>query len=283
MKEIHSHCIDLSSGKQFSGTLSVSETSIQLQLYGFDVHPHCNCDEPIFLHTQKNEIVSLYANTSLGTFHQGSQSHRSVAGESIVSEVAVIGNDRWQKEDRVKRVSFALPDADKLLADHQVIKKINSKEIPDYSDTLVFKIELSLLTISLRYDVTSYGGGYTRHSITPRFEIEFCEGKELTRYLEFVHKVTQFQSYCAGKFLSPCDIKISALSVLEQEEAFNRHEYSSDFSANYAWENVGDTSSSVNEFAFSYLSVRNEKQKALFKESLSAWLGQTEDWENAFT
>jgi hypothetical protein len=41
-------------------------------------------------------------------------------------------------------------------------------------------------------------------------------------------------------------------------------------------------SSSTSGFAFSYLSVRNEKQKTLFKETLSVWLSQEKDWENAF-
>lgn len=282
MKEIRSHCIELSSGEQFSGTLSISNSSIELQLYGFDEHPHCNCESPIFLHKQKNEIVSLHANISMGNFRHGGPAEKFVVGEKIESGVAIIGNSKWQSVDRVKRVSFSIPDADKLLEDPQVIERIISKEILDYSDSLVFSIELSILRISLRYDITWYGGGYTRHSIKPRFEIEFRDSQDLTNYLAYVLKVAQYLSYCSGKFMSSADIKISSLSETERHEAIRQNVYSTDFGAFYSWGTVEEASSSRTGFAIGYLSVINEKRKTLFKESLSAWLSQEKNWENAF-
>jgi hypothetical protein len=59
-------------------------------------------------------------------------------------------------------------------------------------------------------------------------------------------------------------------------------DYPTDFSVFYNWGTVDEVSSSKTGFAIGYLSVTNEKRKTLFKESLSTWLSQEKNWENAF-
>ena len=101
----------------------------------------------------------------------------------IISNTGVVGNDRWETTDKLKRVTFLVRRARELLKHKEKFDKLAKGKLGEEYDPDLFSVSVNGMTIrgfyssgySLEYDTTM--------NITPYLEIEFHEGLTLSEYI----------------------------------------------------------------------------------------------------
>src|SRR6266581_2152936 len=120
------HCVELVTGKSLTGTMLVSDEEIRAEIFSYTGHFHIEVEQPVFLQTETNEIVSLHSNitTIAGTNSRNIAPQRVTRRQEIISNVAVVGHDPWTAEDGVKRVNFQVRHTKQLMRHDAKVKAI---------------------------------------------------------------------------------------------------------------------------------------------------------------
>lgn len=59
------HCRELNTGTHRTGIFQIDDKQIRADLYSYDGHFHVNVEQPLYLQTNENYIVSLHHNLSM--------------------------------------------------------------------------------------------------------------------------------------------------------------------------------------------------------------------------
>lgn len=204
--------MELTSGQRHRCTFRYSPSEIETIVHSFDEAPFLEASEPIFLLSQKMKTVSLHQNLNAGSGHVGGYSDGSSHHhQRIISNCAVIGTDPWTAEDKIKRIIFKIPGADRLFWHQEKLSTIaNSK--PEPEDFKLFESTADVARIRAYYTAKgiAWGDGFTDAECV--FEIEFHDSVSLGDHLDYLSVFRWFFSGCLGYLLIESDRRICRYS-----------------------------------------------------------------------
>ena len=169
-------CTELVSGNKLSGNFIYSDEGILTNLISFDGFFFIDPAKPIFLQTEKLEIVSLRDSFGgpAGTRSRNSEPVCEAHIQTIFSNSAIVGADEWRPEDRVKRISFCVNNSMTFLRNINHVDRLSmARTGAKDDDWLLLNLRISSYVVRLFYTATYAMWGNEPKEIQPRFEIEF--------------------------------------------------------------------------------------------------------------
>ncbi|WP_342237160.1 hypothetical protein [Inquilinus sp. OTU3971] len=144
------HCVETITGQNLTGTLSLAEDGIRVELYSFSKLFRIEAARPIYLIAQTGQVVSLHSNVGNGL---GTNYHydRPVYHQGFISNVAIVGHDRWVDTDKVKRVTFTAKHAMELLRHKAKIEALGKSESRKEEDFIIFEDKIDGVTFKAWY------------------------------------------------------------------------------------------------------------------------------------
>jgi hypothetical protein len=159
------HCVELVTGDRLTGNVLMSDEEIRADIYSYTDFFHIEGEQPVFLQTETNEIVSLHSNitTTAGTNSRNIEPKRATRRQEIISNVAVVGHDPWTAEDGVKRVSFQVKHSKQLMHHNAKVKAIGQTKYPNEEHFTLFTDTAGGMTLR-----AWYGASLAWNSTPPR-------------------------------------------------------------------------------------------------------------------
>jgi hypothetical protein len=277
------HCLELVTGKNLSGTVLITEDRISAQIYSFGDRFHIKGEQPVFLRTEANDIVSLHSNitTLPGTHSRFGELPRTTYRQEIISNIAVVGHDAWTASDGIKRVTFRVRHTKELMHHRKKVDGLGRKN-PKEDTFNLFEDAVEGMTMRARYTAT-YGMDFSApKEFWPRLEIEFNDVQNIEEYIRHVMTYVQFLSFCFGVKLKPSEIEIDRLSFADMVAAIERQEYPGHHAVHYVWPEaeIDDQDLWVGG---SPVRVWDDQELASFRACLVAWMNRARDWKKAYT
>jgi hypothetical protein len=275
-------CQELNTGKGYAGFFYLDDKTINAEICSYDEFFYLVPEKPIFLRTEHNQIVSLYHNTggppgsSARLIDPKMETHK----QCIISNTAVIGHDRWEETDKLRRVTFVVKRANELLKHKDKFDKLAKRQIGDEYDSDLFSVAVNGMTIR---------AGYTAHyslefnattGIWPYFEIEFDGGATLPEYLDHVNCLVEFLSLSLGAHMKPSGIRISRLSSDELTAAIKAHAHPEDYAVEYIWPDIPVEDPGL-WVGGSLLMAWDDEELAALRDCTVVWMGRHKDWNKA--
>ncbi|MDX6751940.1 hypothetical protein SH611_19205 [Geminicoccaceae bacterium 1502E] len=272
------HCVEITSGEDHTGILSLTETRIRTTLYSYRVPVYLPPERAIFLITEENDVVSLYNNVALATSSCSRQVEgwRSIYQQEIGSNIAVVGRDRWLPNDPVKRVLFFIPSSSRVLVRQAFVDKVklasSPRHIPIY--------ETAAPNMILRGFAIPHYSMLMHHAIDYdiAFEIEFEQAKRITDYLDHVSCFTHLFSFSIGSCLSPSLLYVSR----EPCKNVNARKFSSDNHQCFYTRLDDRRLDAAPHDHESVITVLDDKDLSGFQECALAWIRRYDLWRNAY-
>ncbi|MBR0773314.1 hypothetical protein JQ625_00580 [Bradyrhizobium diazoefficiens] len=273
------HCVELVTGQSLTGTVLVSNDELRTDIYSYTGHFHINGEQPVFLQTATNEIVSLHSNVTMnaGTNSRNTAPQRATQRQEILSNVAVVGHDPWRAEDEVKQVSFQVKHTNQLMHHDQKVKAIGRNRLPTEAHFTIFNDAAKGMTVRAWYGAT-YGMEFEGPTeLWPTFGLGFDEPQSIHNYIAHVSDYVTFLSFCFGVQLKPSAIHIDRLSFTQMIEAMEEHEYPGDHEVHYVWPEVEVDNRDL-WVGGSPVRSWDDKELASFRECLVAWMNRASAW-----
>jgi hypothetical protein len=246
-----------------------------------------NPDQPIYLRTAENDIVSLYSNISSipGTASRlidpVRDAYQTTYHQEIISNIAVVGGDRWRVMDRVKRVRFTVRHVDHLLRHRGKIKALGRSRTPANKHFNLFRQPSNGMTLVGGYG-TTYGMELAwPKTIWPIFEIDFTVPLDIYEYLQHVSNYVSFWSFCLGVRLKPRDIHIDRLSFSEVNDAMKSKTYLGAHHVHYVWKEESFEPLDVAGFG-SPVRAHDDNSLASLRSCLVAWMDRVPQWHTSY-
>lgn len=277
------HCVELVTGKDLTGTVIVSEQTIQASIYGFTDYFYVK-GEPILLRTATNEIVSLHSNitSAPGENSRLIEPRYTTYYQEILSNVAVVGYDPWTTDDRVRHVSFSVKHCTQLMSHRDKLKAIGSNRYPTEDRFRLFSDVAEEFTLKAGYAAT-YGMDFDAPTeFWPVFEIEFKRPRGIQEYISSVSDYVSFLSFCLGVKLKPSSIHIDRLSGDEVRNAIEHNAYPGHHRVYYVWPEV-DIDTRDLWLGGSPVHSLNDAELSALRACLVAWMNRTANWKKSYS
>ena len=212
------HCAELMTGAKLTGTFVADAEGIRIRLISFGDRKYVNADTPIFLVSEKSQIISLHNNFNLSheSGHFSPEDKSPILSQEIGSNLAIVGPDKWTDQDRIKRIMFTVTGALVVLRNNEALENFKSFERPpDYNwrliDTMIGDDHLTAY----------YVGRYTSEldtfkEIEPQFEIEFAEPILVSEYERRIMPIVWFIGLLTSSPAHPEKIRITRFSYSEK-------------------------------------------------------------------
>lgn len=255
------------------GVLHVEADQIWVEFVGFGKSPSINADVPVYLHTAKGWVVSLFDNIDLSSampsWRRGEVG--TVYRQRIVSNLAFAGETSWLTSDRVQSASFRLaPDCDFLWAQDRAaeIAEISVDTVPDRN---IFLLPVAGGSVSLDFALR---GDPTRNKWTPEhpsFTVRFDSGAQP---FECLDRIWYLRSLFA--FLSWRDIRsewVSLRRMAAEPRTYSHRVLSTGLTP--------PNKHGVRAVRPIAVSAENEVERATFQAVLRVWLDRQGQWEEA--
>lgn len=273
-------CRELNTEKEYKGFFYFDEKSINAEICSFDDFFYIK-DRDIFLHTENNLIISLHDNiTNPAGTSSRTEPSMVTHTQNIISNTAVIGHDKWEKNDPIKRVSFLVKHADDIFKHRDIFDRYIKGKITEDRQSKIFSVNVNGLRINVSYCATYNFEFKEPRKVWPRVEIEFEEETTLSDYLEHVECITRFLSLSLGVPLIPSDFKICRLSFKDMISAIETNAYPGDYSVKYVWPEIEFCSSDL-WVGGSLLRAYDDNELKAFKSCLQLWITRHKDWRKA--
>jgi hypothetical protein len=277
------HCLELVTGKNLTGTVLLSGERISAQIYSFGDWFHIKGEEPVFLQTEANDIVSLHSNitTLPGTHSRLSEPQRTAYRQEIISNIAIVGHDAWAAKDGMKRVTFRVKHTKELMHHRKKVDALGRK-YPKEDNFNLLEDTVEGMTLRVRYAAT-YGMDFNApKEFWPSFEIEFNEVQTIEEYIRHVITYVQFLSFCFGVKLKPSDVEIDRLSFADMVAAIEKQEYPGYHAVHYVWPEVEIDDQDL-WVGGSPVRVWDDDELLSFRACLAVWMNRARDWKKAHT
>lgn len=274
------HCVETNTGKNLTGTLLLSVDGLSADIYSYDDLVHIDCDKPIYFITKNAQTVSFHSNLSSGTGTTRS-SNIEVHHQKIISNIAIVGKNRWTELDKVKSVSFTVNHTISLMHHHDKIKSICTSKFANDKHWTIFNTPAKGMIIKAWYGAHYSLGIDAPKDIWPIFGIEFDEPQSIHVYTEFISNYVCFLSFCFGVRLTPKDIHIDRLSQDEMVDALEAKTYPGGHDVYYVWPETEIDSYDV-WVGGSPVRVWDELELSAFQACLVAWMNRGDTWKNPY-
>ena len=156
------HCRELDGTR--TGILVLNDETIELYFVGYNEFVHVSEDEPIYVVTEEGNVASLHANVSgrhsskgVATKFagkdrgRGSDEYRSIYQGGIISNVALLGVDAWRADDLVRRLSFDVPQTERVLRHLEKVQALGRVSHPSDEELALYRAEAGNVTLTARY------------------------------------------------------------------------------------------------------------------------------------
>lgn len=274
-------CRELNTGKEYNGFFYFDDKTIKAEICSFDGIFNIEEENPIFLHSENNHIISLHSNIiSAGSCSRNIEPKMTTYKQNIISNTAVIGYDKWEKDDVIKRVSFSIKHSDDLFKHKETYDRYIKGKSTEGCQSDVFSLTVNDLTINVNYCATFISGFDEPREIWPRVEIEFEEAVTLSDYVENVLCVVRFLSLSLGVPLTPSDFKICRLSFEDMVAAVDSNSYPGDYSVKYVWSEIDFYDRDL-WVGGSLVRAYDDEDLEVLKSCLVAWVSRHDDWRKA--
>jgi len=283
-KKTSFHCSEFITGRNLTGLLTLTEEEIELSIYGYDTYFSIKPEEPIFVLTEKNDIVSLHSNIGNppGRASRCVAPVRTIYRQDIISNIAVVGHDAWKSEDQIKSAIFKVRHSDPLLRNESKIDRIRLKKYPLEDDLTIFNASIEEQRLGARYGVI-YGPEFDHpKEIWPSYSIEFLQPMSLHEYIRHVSRYVRFLSFCLGSPLKPSEIRIDRLSFNERNSALEDQSYPGDHLVHYVWPEAKIDTHDLWVGGSPALAWEDDELVA-FRACLVTWMERAAGWDKAYT
>ncbi|WOH59927.1 hypothetical protein [Bradyrhizobium sp. BWC-3-1] len=273
------HCVELVTGKNLTGTVLISDNELRADIYSYDGHFHIKGEEPVFLQTETNEIVSLHANVTMiaGTSSRSMPPLRSTRHQEILSNVAVAGHDAWTAQDGVRQVCFNVKHTRQLMRHDGKVRTIGRTPFPEQDQLTIFNDTAQGMTLRAWYGAI-YGVELEGpKEIWPTFGLEFNQPQNIRDYIGYVSDYVDFLSFCLGVPLAPSSIRIDRLSFTEMMNAIKRDEYPGDHKVHYVWPEAKVDNRDL-WVGSSPVRCWDDEELGAFRTCLAAWMNRASSW-----
>jgi hypothetical protein len=269
-------CQELNTGKGYTGFFYLDDKTIRTEICSYDEPFYLAAEKPIFLRTENNRLVSLYSNVSAPPdsncriIDPKMESYK----QHIISNTAVIGHDRWEETDKLKRVTFLVKRSKDLLRHKEKTDKVARK---DWSESNLFSETVDAMTIRAGYDALYSSEFNAPTDISPYLEIEFHTGATLFEYIDRVSCLVEFLSLSLGAHMNPSNIRISRFSSAERTAAIKADGHPEEYAVEYVWPEIAveDLDPWVGG---SLVKAWDDEELAALRECIVLWIGRDADW-----
>jgi hypothetical protein len=275
-------CKELNTGKGHTGFFYFDDKTISAEICSYDESFDLKPEKSLFLHTEKNQIVSLHSTIVRSASSRGRQSEGEMATykQRIISNIAVIGHDRWESTDKLKRVIFSVKRSRELLKHKEKFATLANNKIDDKFDSYLFSETTNGMTIRADYGA-SFSDEYNAPTdISPYLEIEFDTGVTLFEYLDHVKYLVQFFSLSLGVHMKPSDIKICRFTRDEMFAALDANTDPGDYSVEYVWREIPVEDSDL-LVGGSLVTAWDDGELAALRQCIVVWMERYTDWKKA--
>jgi hypothetical protein len=274
-------CQELNSGKGYTGFFYIDEKTISAEICSYDEFFYLPPEKPVFLRTENNRIVSLYGNFSAPPASSARliEPKMKTYKQRIVSSAAVIGHDRWEEGDTLKRVTFFVTRAKESLTHREKIETLRRRKIGDPYEGDLFSETVNDITVRARYAMHYSSGFHGPSDILPLVEIEFHNGAMLGGYVEAINCLLEFLSFSQGIDMKPSGIEISRLSG-EELDAPKARAHPEDYAVEYVWPEtpLDDLDRAA---AGALASAWDDDDLGALRKCIAAWMARDETWRKA--
>ncbi len=265
-------CQERESG-QF-GVLHIEPDQIWVEFVGFGKCPSINADEPIYLHTAKGWVVSLFDNIDVSSALPSWR--RSDAGtvhsQRVISNLVLSGEPPWLPGDRALSVSFQLtPDCDFLWAPDLARKiaevSLDNEPAPDRT-ILTAPVVGGCVSLAFAWGHDPVRNKYSPED--PRFTVRFDDGAEPGECLDRIWYLRALFALLSWRDLRSEGILIRRIGAEENS---------------YSYRVLTAESKASNPMARAVrpiaVSVDDEDERAALRAVLQVWLDRQNQWEGA--
>lgn len=281
------HCVELTTGKNLTGALFVSDETMWVELHSYADFFSITSDAPLVLKTSDGDIVSLHSNLTPGTGSTSrmvdpeSETRETIWHQKVTTNVVVVGNNRWEETDKVKRVRFTVNHVDHLLRHRAKIDAISSNRYPGEGHFSLFNDAAEDMTLSAWYGASYNSALSSPKGVWPVFGIEFDEPAGLYEYTKYVSNYVFFLSLMVGVRLAPRDIHIDRLSRAAMMQRVEAHTYPGEHRVHYTWPEDKLQEHDTNGFG-SPVRAYDDEALAAFRATLIAWMDRAGEWRKAY-
>lgn len=260
---------------------------MRVNIHSYDEYFLIRSEFPIFLKTAEADTVSLHSNITVGTgetsrlIDQKEQTYETTYHQEIISNIAVVGNTRWEETDKLKRTHFTVNHIDHLLRHRGKIQAISGARYPSDEHFLLFRDAAKGMKLSAWYAANYNASLDSPQSVWPTFEIEFDVPVGLHEYVKHLSNYVFFLSLLVGVRLAPRDIHIDRLSFDEMKERVETHSYPGNHRVHYVWPEDEIAEGDTNGFG-SPVRAYDDYALASLRAVLISWMDRASEWRKPY-
>lgn len=275
------HCKEVGSGRDLTGNLIISHDEMKVDLYCYDDFFHIRSEKPIFLLTMGGDVVSFHSNVDGG--HGTANSYENcVHHQAIISNLAIVGPNKWDASDKIKSVSFGIDHTIELLRNDRKLSRIRSGRRAPEEAFKIFECVADNKVLRAWYAASYSLDSDGPKSIWPSFTIDFDEPKDIHDFIADVSTYVYFFSFCLGVQLKPKDIKINRLSRADIMEEVETHRYQGPHDVYYVWPEMKMDESRI-WAGGSPVIARTDKELEILPNCLIHWMNRADVWAKSYS
>lgn len=277
------YCTELCTGSRLTGRFDFSrEGTARVDLFSFEEDIRLSLDSPVYLLTEHLEVLSLFGNFRRTGNRVRWDPHREIHLQTIYSNLVLAGPSEWQTEDRIRRVTFSVPQALPVLRCLEAAPNLKLAQPPSKDrDWSVLDLSESGVRVRLWHQADSASDREEPTAVIPRFEIELADPIEVVDYFQPIQLITTFLSFTMGARITPTDITVSRITADEFAEAIDSGRQEEDHRILHLWQTDELNQSDFHLFGSPVLSTSSEDLRCLAR-CLKSWIGRSERWTDAY-
>ncbi|WP_406736124.1 hypothetical protein [Thioclava sp. GXIMD4215] len=276
----HYQCIDLNTEKGHACTFRYEDKDIRVRVHSFAEKPELNAEEVIFLLSEKMKKISLFNNVDLGTPRVFGLDDQIYYCQNILSNCAVIGDEIWPSDQKIKRILFRLPKSDILFRHSEKLSALASGDIEEKHFNLL-DVKTRNLNVKIGYTAkgNAYGGGWTSTGCI--FDIELDNPVKMGDHLTYQNDINCFFSGCLGVLIIEDEQCISPDSSAELDARLKQRKTARIY-RELRLKNPKDITDFEGNFHGSPAWGVSDTELSNTARCLKAWIERADDWRNAY-
>lgn len=275
-------CVEQETGRGIAGFFRYSKDAIETHLTSFDGPVHLPESDHITLLAEGLQFITLFDSFSGGeTSSKRSDPEQHSHSQWIRSNLALVGHCPWSEDMTVKRVSFEVPNAQRILENRKFVELLTGEKRYNNADRRVVRASANGATVSVWYTANYILTGAFPTEWGPKFQINFDESKSVHDFTDTLFLVTSFLSFNLGVCLQWQNASISHMDDDEVEAAILAEAYVGQHKAIFLMGDDDPDMKGSGNWGSPCLCYDDE-ERAVFGESLAEWLARATEWKTAY-
>jgi hypothetical protein len=276
------HCTELVTGNGLSGQFTYSrEAGLKTKLFSFDEFFYIDTDEPVYLLTEELETISLFGSFGGPGTRSSVHSERALHTDTIHSNIGVAGPDKWRLDDKIKRITFSVPEAFGILRNNTKIAQLRKPHRQrGRNDWALLNFSANGRHIRLFYQAKYKWDGDEPVEVTPYFEVEFDDSVLINDYSLPIQDILSFLSFSLGVGISPFDISISRISYEELAQQLEQKAFTEGHNILSFWRK-DDAEIESDSFHGSPIQSYDSRELVSLERCLKGWIARVDEWRES--